>query len=100
MKIGEINTLLNPNGDNDIEFKINAAIEHIKSFTNQDFRIDEELDLPYDLVHVVKKLVESADDPNNVSSVSVGGELSKSYFSLDATESVKSYLLPYRKLRW
>lgn len=100
MKRERIDELLNPENDIETTFHIDAAIEHIKTKTNQDFEKDGVMDLPSDLVKAVKLLVESADNPTNVSSESVGGELSVSYFSADATESVVGYWKPYRKLRW
>lgn len=100
MNIEEIQELLNPDKDSDTEFHIKAAIEHLKTKTHQDFLVDGVLDLPFDLVKAVKILVESADDPTNVQSENVGGELSVSYFSVDATESVIGYWKPYRRLRW
>lgn len=100
MKRERIDELLNPEDDIETTFHIDAAIEHIKTKTNQDFEKDGVMDLPSDLVKAVKLLVESADNPTNVSSESVGGELSVSYFSADATESVVGYWKPYRKLRW
>lgn len=100
MKRERIDELLNPDNDIETTFHIDAAIEHIKTKTNQDFEKDGVMDLPSDLVKAVKLLVESADNPTNVASESVGGELSVSYFSADATESVVGYWKPYRKLRW
>lgn len=97
----QIDELLNPENDKRIKFNIDAAINHIKSKTNCDFH-DEygELDLPIDLVKAVELLIKSIDTPNNVQSESVGGELSTTYFDKSATESIKEYWLPYRKVAW
>lgn len=100
LKRERIDELLNPENDTETSFHIDAAIEHVQVKTNQDFTEYGELDLPSDLVKAVKILVESADNPTNVQSESVGGELSVSYFSADATESVIGYWKPYRRLRW
>lgn len=101
MKLEEIEAFLNPKNDAEVKFNISAAIEHLKAKTNRNFLNREGvLDLPADLVRAVKILVDSVDDPTNIQSESVGGELSVSYFSGGATTSVEGYWMPYRKVAW
>lgn len=100
MKRDKISELLNPNEDAEVEFHIEAAIEHIKSKTHQSFEVDGELDLPFDLVQAVKFLVDSISESGNVASESVGGELSVTYFDHDIQKKASEYWRPYRKLAW
>ncbi|GAK01503.1 phage head-tail connector protein [Geomicrobium sp. JCM 19055] len=77
----EIKLLVGFEEDPSLQIKIESAIDYAINYCNNDFRDgDNRLSLPPAVKLGVAKLVESFEQTANVSSESVGGELSVSFF--------------------
>lgn len=81
--------------DDFIEAMIPIATEFAESHCNRSFAND----MPFGVKLGVAKLIESFGSNNNVSSESIG-DLSQSFFSSDIPDSVKTFLKPYRQVKF
>ena len=77
-----------------------AYKDWIKAYCNNEFlNEDEEEDLPGGVELALNKLIEMNSQSPNVASESVS-DLSRSFFSSDIPDNIKSLLRPYRKVRF
>ena len=97
MTLDELKLLLGETNEQDavLQLKLTAAIDYAENYCNRKF--DE---FPNGVKLGINALSEASDNPVNVHSESVGGELSQSFFSTDQTASANAYFKPYRKVKF
>lgn len=84
-----------------LAIKLEAAINYAQHYCRQSFRDSKgELTLPAAVKLGVATLVQNGDNPVGISSESVGGEMSQSFFSADQTEAANAYFKPFRMVRF
>lgn len=98
MNLDDLKLLLGVEGNEQdaiLAEKLAAAIDYAENYCNRKF--DE---FPNGVKLGIKALIEATDNPVNVHSESVGGELSQSFFSTDQTAAANAYFKPYRKVKF
>ena len=99
MTLEELKALIETDDDDEVlEFKLQAGISYAQWYCRDEFIDDDgELDVPPAVKMGIAILVEGFNQTPNVSSESVAGELSVSYFSPDATMTANAYFKPFRR---
>lgn len=102
MILSELKLLLTDNSDSDpiLGLKLAAAIDYAQTYCRNDFMVDGQIEIPPAVKLGIAKFIESSDNAVNVSSESVGGELSQSFFSDDQTKAANMYFKPFVKVRF
>ncbi|MCM3488784.1 phage head-tail connector protein [Alkalihalophilus marmarensis] len=87
--------------DAKLQLDLEDAIDYAKVYCKRNFLNNAgELELPSGVKKGIVKLVQVSNQASNVTSKSVGGELSVSYGSADHTETANAYFKPYRMVRF